>query len=195
MKNLLLITMVGIACNVFSQITDAEKIEKICDHAKWQTKQNVIYDGSYRVIKYPWGDVPDTIGVCTDVIIRAYRSIGVDLQVLVHESVKKHHSYYYPNPSPYYGGKGADSNIDHRRVRILKKFLKLHYPTSQLSHKDSYLPGDIVFWDNWHIGIIVDKKIGVSNTYYGVHNIGSGPEFEDFYYDENQLEHFRIVNF
>ena len=77
----------------------------------------------------------------------------------------------------------------------MKKFLKLHYPKSELSYKDSYLPGDIVFWDNWHIGIIVDKKVGISNTYYGVHNIGSGPELEDFYYDEYVLEHFRIVNF
>ena len=195
MKNILLIVMIGMTCNVSSQITDGEKIQKICDHAKWQTKQNVTYDGSYRVIKYPWGDVPDTIGVCTDVVIRAFRSIGVDLQELVHESVKKHHSYYYPDPSPYYGGKGADSNIDHRRVRILKKFLKLHYPKSELTYKDSYLPGDIVFWDNWHIGIIVDKKVGISNTYYGVHNIGNGPELEDFYYDEYVLEHFRIVNF
>jgi len=195
MKNLLLIVMIGMACNVSSQITDEDKVKKLCKHALWQTKQDVTYDGSYRVINYPWGDVPDTIGVCTDVIIRAYRYIGIDLQQLVHESVKKHHSYYYPNPSPYYGGKGADSNIDHRRVRILKKFLKLHYPKSELKSTDSYEPGDIIFWDNWHVGIIINKKIGISNIYYGVHNVGGGPCMEDVYYDVNNLEHFRIVNF
>ena len=201
MKNILLIVMIGMTCNVSSQIQNKRKIipsniavKNIISHALWQTTQDVTYDGSYRVINYPNGDVPSNIGVCTDVIIRAYRIIGIDLQMFVHESVKKHHKYYYPNPTKYYG-LNPDSNIDHRRVRILKKFFKLHYPESELSYKDSYLPGDIIFWDNWHIGILTDKKVEGTDRYYAVHNIGGGPVIEDIYYDEYVLEHFRIINF
>ncbi len=191
MKNILLIVMMGMGLMTHSQSEEREYINNVMSSAVWQTTQDVTYDGSYRVIQYPMGDVPPHIGVCTDVIIRAYRQGGIDLQVLVHESVKKHHKYYYPNPIKGYG-LHPDSNIDHRRVRILKKFLKLHYPKSELSYTDSYLPGDLIFWDNWHVGILIDKKIPGTNRYYCVHNIGLGPVIEDVYYDEYVLEHFRF---
>ncbi len=191
MKNILLIVMMGVGLMTHSQSEEREYINNVMSSAVWQTTQDVTYDGSYRVIQYPMGDVPPHIGVCTDVIIRAYRQGGIDLQVLVHESVKKHHKYYYPNPIKGYG-LHPDSNIDHRRVRILKKFLKLHYPKSELSYTDSYLPGDLIFWDNWHVGILIDKKIPGTNRYYCVHNIGLGPVIEDVYYDEYVLEHFRF---
>ncbi len=191
MKNILLIVMMGVGLMTHSQSEEREYINNVLSSAVWQTTQDVTYDGSYRVIQYPMGDVPPHIGVCTDVIIRAYRQGGIDLQVLVHESVKKHHKYYYPNPIKGYG-LHPDSNIDHRRVRILKKFLKLHYPKSELSYTDSYLPGDLIFWDNWHVGILIDKKIPGTNRYYCVHNIGLGPVIEDVYYDEYVLEHFRF---
>jgi len=125
MKNLLLIVMMGVGLMTHSQsnkkMPDYNFIDKVIYHAKWQTTQDVTYDGSYRIIDYPNGDVPADIGVCTDVIIRAYRYVNVDLQELVHESVKKNHKYYYPNPLKGYG-LHPDANIDHRRVRILKKF-------------------------------------------------------------------------
>jgi uncharacterized protein YijF (DUF1287 family) len=191
MKNILLIVMMGVGLMTHSQSKERNYINNVISSAVWQTTQDVTYDDSYRVIQYPMGDVPPHIGVCTDVIIRAYRQGGIDLQVLVHESVKKHHKYYYPNPVKGYG-LHPDSNIDHRRVRILKKFLKLHYPKSELSYTDSYLPGDLIFWDNWHIGILIDKKIPGTNRYYCVHNIGSGPVIEDVYYDEYVLKHFRF---
>tara|TARA_R110000751_G_scaffold296396_1_gene405575 strand:+ start:90 stop:674 length:585 start_codon:yes stop_codon:yes gene_type:complete len=192
MKNILLIVMIGMALTVSSQMTVQEKkVWELSVHLIWQTSQDVTYDGSYRIIDYPNGDVPANIGVCTDVIIRAYRFIGIDLQELVHKSVKKNHKYYYPNPIPGYGMK-PDSNIDHRRVIILKKFLKLHHPDSELSYTDSYLPGDIIFWDNWHIGMLTDKKVKGTDRYYCVHNMGSGPVIEDVYYDEYVLQHFRL---
>ena len=174
-----------------SQSNVEKSIDIVMAHAVWQTTQDVTYDGSYREIQYPMGDVPSNIGVCTDVIIRAYRAINVDLQVLVHESVKKHHKYYYPNPIKEYG-LHPDSNIDHRRVRILKKFLRLHYPDTELRQNDSFKPGDIIFWDNWHIGILIDKRIPGTDRYYCVHNIGRGPVIADIYYDEEKLEHFRF---
>ncbi len=196
MKNILLIVMMGVGLMTYSQSKDRKYLNNIISHAIYQTTQDVTYDGSYRVIQYPMGDVPPHIGVCTDVIIRALRQGGIDLQVLIHESVKKHHSYYYPDPSPYYGGHGADSNIDHRRVRIIRKFLDLHYPESKLHYTDSYLPGDLIFWDNWHVGILIDEKVPGTDRYYCVHNIGDGPEKEDVYYkfpeDDYGLIHYRI---
>jgi len=184
--------MMGVSLVTYSQSNREKSIDIVMAHAVWQTTQDVTYNGSYRVIQYPMGDVPSNIGVCTDVIIRAYRAINVDLQVLVHESVKKNHKYYYPNPTEGYG-LHPDSNIDHRRVRILKKFLRLHYPKSELTYKDSYLPGDIIFWpDDWHIGILINKKVEGTDRYYCVHNIGEGPVIEDIYYDEYVLKHFRF---
>ena len=194
MKNLLLIVMMGIGFISYSQLTyQEEKVWELCVHAKWQTTQNVTYDRSYRVIDYPNGDVPDNIGVCTDVIIRAYRFIGIDLQQLVHESVKKNLRYYYPRPGKDYGEK-PDANIDHRRVMVLKKWLKLHYPSSQIPSNGTYEPGDLIFWHNWHIAILIDKKVPGTSRYYAVHNVGEGPVVEDIYYDPSQygLEHYRL---
>jgi len=199
MKKILLIVMMGVGFMSYSQSLDWEKYEKskvvkVCENAKWQTTQNVTYDGSYRIIGYPWGDVPENIGVCTDVIIRAFRSVGVDLQEHVHKSVVKNHKYYYPYPKPGYGLK-PDANIDHRRVRILKKYFRLHFPESELSYNDSYLPGDVIFWEDWHIGILIDEKVEGTDRYYVVHNMGSGPVKEDVYYDEYKLKGFRVLKF
>ena len=197
MKNILLIVMMGVGFISYSQSNRKRPfdIQMVIEHAKWQTTQHVTYDGSYRVISYPNGDVPANIGVCTDVIIRAFRIQGIDLQELVHESVKKHHKYYYPNPKKGYGLK-PDSNIDHRRVRILRKFFNLHYPKSKLHYTDSYLPGDIIFWDDWHVGILIDEKIEGTDRYYCVHNMGLGPVKEDVYYkiagDDYGLMHYRV---
>ena len=78
-----------------------------------QTAATVVYDGSYRRIGYPNGDVPPGIGVCTDVVIRAYRALGVDLQVAVHEDMKRAFSEY----PRQWGLTAPDPNIDHRRAR------------------------------------------------------------------------------
>ena len=193
MKNILLIVMMSsyiVAAQ--SNRTKPFYIDNVINHAKWQTTQDVTYDGSYRQISYPNGDVPDNIGVCTDVIIRAFRIEGIDLQVLVHESVKNNHKYYYYNHRSGYG-LPADANIDHRRVRILRKFFDKHYPESKLTPHDGYLPGDIIIWGNWHIGILIDEKVPGMDRYYGVHNIGAGPEKDDFFYSEGRpLDHYRL---
>ena len=162
------------------------------DHAKWQVTQDVTYDGSYRQISYPNGDVPANIGVCTDVIIRSFRAVGIDLQVLIYEDVKTNLDYYYPYLSRR-GTAVADHNIDHRRVRIIRKFLDKNYPESRLDPSDGYLPGDLIVWGNCHIGILIDEKVPGANRYYGVHNMGLGPQKEDFYYSEGRpLDHYRF---
>lgn len=166
------------------------KQDIILAHAKWQATQDVTYDGSYRIIDYPNGDVPANIGVCTDVVIRAYRAVDIDMQQVIYEDVKGNLSYYYPI---YFkrGTAKADPNIDHRRVHIIRKFLNKNYPDAKIKNSEPYLPGDIIVWGNWHIGILIDEKVPGTDRYYAVHNIGGGPEKEDVYYNEYDLDHYR----
>jgi len=120
MNRLILITFV-----LFSNSCLAGSFEKeLVAAAIERTKQNVIYNGSYFSIAYPNGDVPENIGVCTDVVIRSYRAIGADLQVLVHEDMKSNFSLY---PSKrIWGLNKTDRNIDHRRVPNLQTFFTRH---------------------------------------------------------------------
>lgn len=156
------------------------------------TKQNVVYDGRYFAIKYPNGDIPSDKGVCTDVIIRAYRKIGIDLQKEVHEDMKAHFSSY-PHK---WGLKTTDTNIDHRRVPNLMKFFQRHgkvLPKSK--NPNDYKPGDIVSWmlpgSLTHIGIVVDKKSMDKKRYMIVHNIGEGQVVEDCLFDFKIIGHYR----
>jgi len=133
-----------------------------------QTKQVVRYDPAYVVLDYPGGDVPADTGVCSDVVVRAYRALGIDLQVLVHEDMKAHFSAY----PKLWGLRVTDRNIDHRRVPNLQRFFERQ--GAELSEAEVYLPGDLVAWDLtgnglWHIGLVVAPD-------RFVHNIGAGPE-------------------
>ena len=146
-------------------------------------KSKVTYDGSYISIPYPNGDVPKNIGVCTDVVIRAYRTIGIDLQQRVHEDMKSAFSEY---PSKrMWGLTTTDSNIDHRRVPNLRAFFKRKGEVLKVSKNAAdYKPGDLVTWTLGaglpHIGIVVDKKHGFSGNPMIVHNVGLGPKMDDF---------------
>lgn len=156
------------------------------------TKQNVVYDPSYFSIAYPNGDVPKGKGVCTDVIIRAYRSIGIDLQKKVHEDMKANFSVYPKN----WGLKTTDKNIDHRRVPNLMTFFKRKGAEISITNNpDDYLPGDIVSWNLGgaitHIGIVVNKKSSDSKRYLIVHNIGGGQVLEDCLFDFKIIGHYR----
>ena len=192
---LLTLLLISISFYACAQTSTKPKVktptELILDHAKWQLTQDVTYDGSYRRIDYPNGDVSHHIGVCTDVIIRSYRSAGVDMQVLIYEDVKDDLSYYYPIHYKR-GTAKVDPNIDHRRVHIIRKFLDKNYPDAKLKSTDEYKPGDIIIWGNWHVGILIDEKVPGTDRYYCVHNVGAGPVKADVYYDEEKLEHFRF---
>mgnify|MGYP001163908201 CR=1 FL=1 len=93
------------------------------------TLDEVVYDPSYFSIDYPNGEIPKGRGVCTDVIIRAYRKLKIDLQKEVHQDMKQNFGLY---PS-IWGLKKTDKNIDHRRVPNLMTFfsrkgtVKTHY--------------------------------------------------------------------
>ena len=172
------------------KIIEDEFINNLVSSAIEQTKQNVTYDHSYFQIDYPNGDVPSNKGVCTDVIIRAYRSVGIDLQKEVHEDMKANFHLY---PSKW-GLTSPDTNIDHRRVPNLQVFFSRFGEELEISENpDSYLPGDIVTWDLGrgitHIGI-------VSNHYQKeipliVHNIGAGPKLENMLFNFEITGHYR----
>ena len=156
------------------------------------TKQKVTYDPSYFSIDYPNGDVPSDKGVCTDVVIRAYRKIGIDLQKEVHEDMKPNFSSY----PKIWGLKSTDKNIDHRRVPNLMTFFKRRGAEKPISEKASdYKPGDIVCWNLGgaitHIGIVVNKKSKDGKRNLIVHNIGGGQVLEDCLFDFKIIGHYR----
>ena len=161
-----------------------------------RTRHAVRYDGSYRAIAYPGGDVPKGTGVCTDVIVRAYRSLDVDFQQLVHEDMAAHFSAY---PSKRIWGLTApDPNIDHRRVPNLQTYFRRHGQVLPVTaHAIDYTPGDLVTWmlpgNLPHIGIVTDRRSAWSGRLMIVHNIGAGPKLEDMLFDYPITGHYRFV--
>lgn len=142
---------------------------------------NVIYTPSYVSIKYPNGDVPAKTGVCTDVVIRAYRKLGIDLQKEVHEDMVKNFSLY-PNIKKW-GLHKTDTNIDHRRVPNLEIFFgRKGQKLTVTDNANDYRKGEIVTWmingKLPHIGIITNKKSADGNPMI-VHNVGGGQVLED----------------
>jgi uncharacterized protein YijF (DUF1287 family) len=119
------------------------------------------YTEGYVAIKYPMGDVPRTTGVCTDVIVRAVRNAGVDIQKALHDDIARARASY-----PMVKGNG-DTHIDHRRVKTLLPYFKRHWEAHSAKlddPKDPLLPGDVIFMDTFpgrsgpdHIGIISDR--------------------------------------
>ena len=173
----------------------ANSAKRIADAAMERTKADVTYDGRYFSIPYPQGDVPSYLGVCTDVIIRAYRKLGIDLQTLVHEDMRENFSAYPKR----WGLKKPDRNIDHRRVPNLETYFTRHGFALKVSrHADSYLPGDLVTWDLDpgrgelpHIGILVPNPQGPGQPWV-VHNIGAGPELSNSLFSWEITGHFRF---
>jgi uncharacterized protein len=167
--------------------------DKLSRAALELTNDRVLYDPSYFRLDYPMGDVPADRGVCTDVIIRAYRKLGIDLQQLVHEDMRAHFSSY---PNKWNLAK-TDRNIDHRRVPNLMKFFERHGEILKISDDPSnYQPGDIVCWmlsgNLTHIGVVVNKKSPDGKKYQVVHNIGAGQVMEDCLFSYRIIGHYRF---
>ncbi|GBU07983.1 hypothetical protein AwDysgo_13140 [Bacteroidales bacterium] len=164
--------------------------QKLSDAAISITSDKVIYDPAYFSIPYPNGDIPANRGVCTDVVIRAYRKLGVDLQKQVHEDMRINFEKYPKN----WGLKKTDRNIDHRRVPNLMTFFSRKGISKSIKKEAEYVPGDIVTWNlpngASHIGIVVDKKNWNSKRYKIVHNIGSGQVIEDCLYNFKITGHY-----
>lgn len=189
MKNVLLITylifsgFLGYSQDFFQQVS-ACAVEIIDD--------TIIYDPAYYSITYPNGDIPKGKGVCTDVVIRTYRKMGIDLQKEVHEDMKQNFNSYPKS----WGLKRTDTNIDHRRVPNLMTFFKRHNAQKSITTiAEDYQPGDIVCWNLGgaitHIGIVTSQKTEDKQRYLIVHNIGGGQVAEDVLFAYTIIGHYR----
>jgi hypothetical protein len=167
--------------------------QEIAEAAKAQIGVTLRYDSRYQKIGYPGGDLPMDRGVCTDVVIRAYRKFGVDLQVLVHQDMSSAWSEY-PNS---WHAKSTDTNIDHRRVPNLAVFFARHGKSLSIEKNAAiYLPGDLVTWRLRsgvpHIGVVASEK-SRNGVPLVVHNIGWGTMLEDRLFDFTITGHFRYI--
>lgn len=192
-----ILVLTSVAFNITSPVLSyGEKSsgQLLSQAALERTTHNVHYDGSYRSISYPNGDVPGNTGVCTDVVIRSYRALGIDLQKYVHEDMKAHFKSY---PKTW-GLKRTDTNIDHRRVPNLQVFFSRQGQSLQVTHNPGdYQPGDLVTWllDNNlpHIGVVVDRRSADDKRPLIVHNIGAGPKLEDRLFEFKITGHYRYT--
>jgi hypothetical protein len=172
---------------------ESPEIKKILENAVRQTEITKTYDPNYVVISYPNGDVPMETGVCTDVVIRAFRGAGVDLQREVHEDMRDNFSAYpkkWNLPKP-------DTNIDHRRVPNLQTFFERKGKSLPVTkNAENYKPGDVVSWDLdgkglTHIGIVSNILNENTGHFLIIHNIGAGAKAEDVLFDWKITGHFR----
>ena len=188
----MLATLVAITA---SQVASADDMAgTLVGAAREQTMQRVTYDGSYQRIGYPGGDVPAHLGVCTDVVIRAYRALGVDLQVLVHEDMTRSFSAY----PTIWGLRKPDRNIDHRRVPNLQAFLARQGAALAVSQSPrDYRAGDLVTWslpgNLPHIGIVSDRMVDAIDRPKILHNIGAGPVEDDILFAYRITGHYRYL--
>ena len=189
-KSLAFISLLGLAqiAQAVSPISDGSKLAY---DAKKQIGITTSYDPTYRKLDFPRGDVPINTGVCTDVIIRAYRLQNIDLQQLVNHDMKSNWSNY----PKIWGLKSTDKNIDHRRVPNLEVFFARHGQTLSITDKSSFQAGDVVTWrlpngNLPHTGIVSDKA-AADSTPLIIHNIGRGTQEENILFTYPITKHFR----
>lgn len=186
--------LAAVACLAGSHAAAEDFSRSLAREALERTRHQVIYDGSYYRIAYPGGDVPARVGVCTDVVIRSYRALGIDLQLAVHEDMVRHFAAY---PSKrIWGLSRPDPNIDHRRVPNLQVFFTRKGKVLPVSVKPgAYQAGDLVTWilpgNLPHIGIVADRRTTDGVRPLIVHNIGAGPQLEDMLFRFPITGHYR----
>lgn len=191
MRYIRLLTLLSITV---SYSISANIVDELVSAAMDRTQKKIHYDGAYVKLDYPMGDVAANTGVCTDVIIRSYRQLGVDFQQLVHEDMRDNFSEY---PSKrMWGLTRPDKNIDHRRVPNLQTFFTRHGQTLPISKNSAdYKAGDLVTWmingKLPHIGIVVKQRSSDGQRPLIVHNIGLGPQMQDMLFDFPITGHYR----
>ena len=171
------------------------KAAQLIEDARSQIGVTTQYNGDYKTISYPMGDVSLATGACTDVVIRALRRQSIDLQELVHNDMRSNFDTY-PN---LWNLKTTDTNIDHRRVPNILTYMERENKTTRITKApEDYLPGDIVTWDfgpgQQHIGIVSDKINISNNTPFIIHNIGRGTEESDILFRFPITGHIRYFN-
>ncbi|WP_243493149.1 DUF1287 domain-containing protein [Massilia violaceinigra] len=165
---------------------------RLVDAARSQIGVTTKYDPRYERLAFPGGDVPAERGVCTDVVVRAYRKVGVDLQELVHRDMKAAWSAY----PKLWQLKRPDPNIDHRRVPNLATFFTRHGKSMTPAREAAaYQAGDVVTWmlpgNLPHIGIVADKRTPAGVPLV-IHNIGNGTQIEDMLFAYPLTGHYRF---
>lgn len=168
------------------------QLRQLIDAAIEQSKVTTGYDPSWVRIDYPNGDVPSNTGVCSDVIVRAFRQTGIDLQKEVHDDMTRAWSEY---PRKW-GARGTDTNIDHRRVLNLATWFDRQGRSLPVTDdRADYLPGDVVAWELSegveHIGILTNLSSEADKNYFIVHNIGAGARVEDVLLAWKIIGHYR----
>lgn len=186
--------VIVLALSTFAQSAPQSFSEALVDAAVERTKRAVLYNGSYFSIEYPGGDIPDYLGVCTDVVVRSYRKLGIDLQELVHLDMKSSFEEY----PKIWGLSRPDPNIDHRRVPNLQVFFSRYGEILPVTdHAKDYKPGELVTWmlpgNLPHIGIVVEQTTSDGSRHLLVHNVGRGPKLEDVLFDYKITGHFRYT--
>lgn len=189
-----LMPLIFVVSSAVADVAQNSPTKSLLTAARERLSHKVEYDASYFSIPYPNGDVPENLGVCSDVVVRAYRGIGIDLQKMVHEDMSANFSLY---PSRrIWGLSRPDPNIDHRRVPNLQTFFERYGQSLSLSSNGfDYLPGDIVTWhisgEGPHIGIVSDARSRDGLRPMIIHNFGDGPELEDMIFDYDITGHYR----
>ena len=168
------------------------KLALVLQGAHEQVGVTRFYDGSYRRIAFPGGDVPRERGVCSDVVVRAFRNAGVDLQLLINQDMTKSFDAY----PKLWGLSRPDPNIDHRRVPNLATFFKRHGSSLAISRDPrDYVPGDIVTWrlpsGVPHLGLVSDRS--ENGRAFVIHNIGAGAQVEDMLFTFTITGHYRYA--
>lgn len=164
---------------------DAETFgRRLAAAALQQTEDFVVYSARYQAMAYPMGDVMALHGACIDVVIRAYRMLGIDLQ----EEVQRAR------------GTRGDPNIDHRRTENVRRFLERHGTSLAITaFPEDYKPGDIVTYhrphsrvSTSHIAIVTDVLAPTGRPMI-VHNRGYGAQLEDALFVDRITGHYRYM--
>lgn len=204
---LLAVSIYGAACRQVAQVArssaaadprltsrpiNSPVLKRVVDDAIAQTTYTHAYDQSYVKLAYPGGDVPLDRGACSDVIIRAFRQGGVDLQREIHDDMTESFSAY---PQKW-GLAKPDPNIDHRRVPNLMTYFARQGKSLPLSRTAAdYLPGDVVAWDlgggTTHIGLVTNIMFENTENFQVAHNIGAGVRVEDVLFSWRIIGHYR----
>ena len=191
-RRALLLAMPGLlaGCHPVTVTTEG-RTKSLVDAARAQIHKTVRYDSAYTKIGYPMGDVPLERGVCTDVVIRAYRKLGIDLQQLVHEDMAVNFDLYPKR----WELKAPDRNIDHRRVPNLTVFFS-RFATSLpvTTNEADYRPGDIITnlpFGRTHIAIVGDRKSWLSGRLMVIQNGGLGAREDDELFAYPLTGHYR----
>lgn len=188
---------------LISQLQPSASVgDRLAAAALQRTQSLVVYEDAYYKIPYPNGDIPSGKGRAEDLVVRAYRALGIDLQKRVHEDMVRNFSEY----PQIFGRKSADANIDHRLTANLQRFFRrsgaellVTGPEGDQPSQDEsdYQPGDVVTWrlagGRSHIGIVVPGPGENRSKPWVVHNIGDGPVWEDCVFNFKIIGHYRYT--